>query len=79
MMISFYPKAVKGYGYRQAQVKGGMVIKPELKEYDKLLRRFSLQAGIRPDNHVLFVADGLAVQFDDGEISVSAEYVVSRW
>ena len=79
MMINFHPKTVKGYSYRKAQVKGGMTIKVEPKEYDRLLQRLSLQAGIRPDNHVLFVADGLAIQFDDGEISISAEYVVGRW
>lgn len=79
MMISFHPRAVKGYGYRKAQVKGGMTIRVEPKQYEILLRRLSDQAGIRPDNHVLFVADGLAVQFDDGEISVSTEYVVGCW
>ena len=79
MMISFHPKTVKGYGYRKAQVKGGIAIKADPKEYEILLRRLSNKAGIHPDNHVLFVADGLAIQFDDGEISVAAEYEIGRW
>ena len=79
MSIKFYPKTVQGYGYRKAQVKGGIIINVEPEEYDILLQRLSRKSGIRPDNHVLFVADGLAIQFDDGQISVSAEYEVGRW
>lgn len=79
MNINFHPMSVKGYGYRQAQVKGGLTVKPEPKEYEILLQRLSKKAGISQDNHILFVADGLAIQFDDGVISISTEYIVSRW
>ena len=78
-MLRINPKEIKFYQYRTAQVKGGLTIKVKPEEYSEFLERLCAKAGVRPDNHVVFVADGLAIQFDDGEISISAEYVVGRW
>lgn len=71
---------VKGFGYRKAQVKGGIEFTPNRTLYDHTLKKLERAAGFSEfegGNHVVFLFDGLAVQFNDGSITISTEYVES--
>ena len=73
---------VKAYGYRKAHVVGGICFTPKRAIYDRVLDTLIRRSGLSEyegKNHILFVFDGLAVQFDDYVISVSASYEVKSW
>ena len=74
-MISFGTHFRKGlvefFPYRKAIVKGGLKIILEDNEYLKALYKACRIAGVKPDNHICFRNEEIAIMFSDGRISIS--------
>ena len=59
------------FPYKKAIVKGGMEVFPDYEEYLSTLYKACKITGVKPDNHICFKDDEVAIMFSDGCISIS--------
>lgn len=70
-------KEIRYYQYREANVVSPLFEMhfegEETDEYSRIQKRLCEKAGVIPDNHTVFVIDGLGVEFSDHVISIGLE------
>jgi len=69
ILLPLSDETVRGFPYRRAIIQNVILeVKPEPEEYKRILERLCKKAGMKPDNHQVFVIGNTVVQMSDWTI-----------